>query len=57
MITGALFVVLLAAREAVRLTRRDAPALRVLDRMLVPVTFGFAVVVLLRVAELVARGA
>lgn len=57
MITGALFVVLLASREAVRLTHRDAPALRALDRMLIPVTLGFAVVVIVRVAELVARGA
>lgn len=57
MITAILVVVLLATREAVRLTRRDAPAVRIVDRMLVPACVGLIVVIVARVVALVAASA
>lgn len=57
MITAILVVVLLATREAVRLTHRDAPAVKIVDRMLVPACGGLLVVVVARVVALAAASA
>ncbi len=57
MITALLVVLLLSAREAVRLTRGNTPAVHVIDRLLLPAAVGLVAVLALRVVGLVIQGA
>ena len=50
-------MLLLSAREAVRLTRGNTPAVHVIDRLLLPAAVGLVAVLALRVVGLVIQGA